>query len=353
MFELARGLGLRLAHGSLLALATVLGTLWFPYSTQLWGHTTAAAFIALALVQVQIGSRRALVLAGALLGLAVCVDYLALLAAVGISALVLLRSPRQVPALLLGAFPLALALMGYQTICFGGPFVTASEMSNAQFLEQDRALGMFGRLSWLALWELTFGLRRGLFLQCPVLLLSLAGACAWVRRAPRDPLAWLSILTFVGYLLINASFNGWHGGATVGARYLICALPFLGLCLHALPWSSRRVRGVFMLAMLVSVANMTAIAAVNPLAPDELTNPLYGHTYALLFDGKLSPYPFGFKFLMLYPEWKELAPYAMWNLGELLGLRGLWSLAPLLLAGGLLVCFGWSSIRLSRREGRA
>ncbi len=353
LFEFARRRGLSLAHASLLALATTLGTPWFPYSTQLWGHTTAAAFIALALVQVQKGSRRALVLAGALLGLSVCTDYLALLAALGIGALVLSRNPRQLPALLLGALPLALALLGYHTICFGGPFVTASEMSNARFLEADRALGMFGQLSWHALWELTFGLRRGLFLQCPVLLLSLFGFYAWVRRTPRDPLAWLCILMFVGYLVINASFNGWHGGATVSARYLIVALPFLGLSLHALPWSSRAVRIVFGLTSIVSVVNMTAIAAVNPLAPEELTNPLYGYTYGLLFDGQVSPYPFAFKFLMLHPEWKELTPYAMWNLGELLGLRGLWSLLPLLLTSALLVSFGAAWIGLSRREQRA
>lgn len=333
LFEIALGLGLSVAHAFWIALAASLGTLWFPYSTQLWGHTTAAACVLVALAQLQRNTQRATLLAGASLGLAVCTDYFALLAALTVSSLALWTRPRQVPALMLGALPLALALMAYHTMCFGGPFVTAAQMSNPAFLEQDRALGMFGSLSWPAVWELSFGLSRGLFTQCPILLLSLVGFAQWIRRSSHEPLPWLCLGASLAYLLANASFNGWHGGATVGARYLICALPFLVLGLCGLAWS-RNMTWAFALLFAVSALNMLAIAAINPTAPDELTNPLYGYTYALFLDGKLSPYPFGIKLLMLHPDWKQWSEFAMWNVGELLGLPGLWSLLPLGLGTG-------------------
>ena len=33
------------------------------------------------------------------------------------------------------------------------------------------------------------------------------------------------------FLLMNVSFNGWHGGSSFGPRYLIPAIPFLALAL--------------------------------------------------------------------------------------------------------------------------
>lgn len=335
LFELALAFGLTVGRASAIAIAGSLGTLWFPYSTQLWGHTTAAALVLVALWQIQRNTARASLLAGACLGLAVCTDYFALLAALAVGSLLLWTRPRQVPVLLLGALPLALALMGYHTMCFGSPFVTASQMSNPAFLEQDRALGMFGSLSWHAVWELSFGLARGLFIQCPILILSLVGFAQWIWREPHRPLPWLCLGASLAYLAANASFNGWHGGATVGARYLICALPFLALGLCGLTWS-RPASWAFGVLLTWSLINMLVIAAVNPVAPDELTNPLYDYSYGLFVDGQLSPYPFGLKLLMLRPDWKEWSEFAMWNLGELLGLNGLWSLLPLVLASALI-----------------
>lgn len=338
LFELSRALGASAARAAAVALATTVGTLFFPYSTQLWGHTTAAAFVALALAQAQRGTVRSIVLAGACAGMAVCTDYLAIISALGVGALVLLEKPRLAPYLALGAAPLAIALMTYHTLCFGGPLVTASQMSNPAFLEQERALGMFGGISGSALWSVTFGLSRGLFTQCPILLACGLGFYAWLKRAPRQPLPYVCLATSLLYVIANASFNGWHGGATVGARYLICALPTLGIALHALPETPRVVRAAQALFAL-SAINMLAIAAVNPLAPEDQASPLYGYTYPMLLDGKVSPYPFKLKLLSLDADWPQISEHAMWNVGELLGLHGLPSLLPLLVVLAALTAY--------------
>ncbi|HKU41443.1 MAG TPA: hypothetical protein VJR89_24970 [Polyangiales bacterium] len=329
MFSLASSLGAGPVHAAWVALATTLGTLWFPYSTQLWGHTTAAAWTALALVQVQRATPRSALLAGLTAGLAVCTDYLAIISALAVTVWLALRRPRLLPQLALGALPALLGLLTYHALCFGNPLATASQMSNPKVLSQGLALGMFGTISLPALWKLTLGVDRGLFVHCPVLLLSALGFCFWIKRAPREPLPYVCILAFVAYLAANASFNGWHGGATVGARYLICALPFLGIALATLPRSAVITWLAAGLTAL-STLNMLAIAAVSPLAPENHANPLYAHTYAFFFQGALTPWALAIRGMDLDPSWPRLKLLSMCNLGELLGLSGLASLLPLL-----------------------
>jgi hypothetical protein len=331
MFALALGLGATLGHATWVALATTLGTLWFPYSTQLWGHTTAAALIAMALVQVQRATARSALLAGLWAGLAVCTDYLAIICALGVATCLALQRPRFLPQLALGALPAIVGLLTYHTLCFGSPLATASQMSNPAVLQQGLLLGMFGTLSVPALWKLTFGIERGLFVHCPVLLLCGIGFFYWIRRAPREPLPYVCLIASLAYLAANASFNGWHGGASVGARYLICTLPFLGVALAALPWTTF-IKWVAGCLTALSMVNMLAIAAVSPLVPEQQPNPLYGHTYSFFFSGALTPWAFALRGIDLDPAWPQLKPLTMCNLGELLGLSGLPSLLPLAFA---------------------
>jgi hypothetical protein len=331
MFSLALGLGATPAYATWVALATTLGTLWFPYSTQLWGHTTAAALAAMALVHVQRATTRSALLAGLCAALAVCTDYLAIISALAVTLWLALRSPRLLPQLALGALPAAVALLTYHTLCFGSPLATASQMSDSRMLVQGAALGMFGTLSTSALWKLTFSIERGLFVHCPVLLL--CGICFfyWIKRAPREPLPYVCLAASLAYLAANASFNGWHGGASVGARYLICSLPFLGIALTALP---RYKVSVWVAAGLtaLSIVNMLAIAAVSPLAPENHPNALYGHTYSFFFSGALTPWALAVRGMDLTADWPQLKQLTMCNLGELVGLQGLASLLPLLFA---------------------
>jgi hypothetical protein len=132
------------------------------------------------------------------------------------------------------------------------------------------------------------------------------------------------------YGLVVAGFNGWHGGASVCARYLIFVLPFAAL---PLIWLPCRRAVVWVLASLggVSFVNMLAVAAVSPLVGEREPNPLYGRTYERLFAGDLHPYPFPSRLLRLHPEWEAFKDETVWNWGEAFGLSGMPSLIPLLL----------------------
>lgn len=315
---------------TLLTLATVLGTGLFPYSTQLWGHATAAGLIAIALHAYVVGTPASLVVAGAAAGSAVLCDYLSILFAAGLSLLTLVRHRQRVLLVVLGGAVPALCLMGYDAACFGSPFTLSTAVNNPAFQVQGRALGAFGAPSPEVLEELLVGLRRGLLLQTPLLVPALVGMVRWYRRDARDGLLWLCAGTVLAFLLANAAFNGWHGGATVQPRYLLPCLPLLCLALKEVPPYGLPGRTLYLVG-LVSALNMLAIAAVNPLCPDQHANPLYGYTWDMFLAGRLSPYPFPIRLQQLHALWPQLKHLAMWNWGQLAGLHGLWSLGPLAL----------------------
>lgn len=308
-----------------ICLTLVLGfaTMLFPYDTQLWGHPTAAAFLVIGVLFIFRGSPRKIALGGFFAGMAALCDYPAavIVLALGIFALVRHRY-RAVFYIVGGLLPLA-AFMLYHNACFGSPFALATDYTNPTFVDEGLTLGMLGITDLRIFGKLLAGIERGMLLQMPVLILSLAGISYWLERSLRDGLAWLSIAVLLALLALNSSFNGWHGGASVCARYQIIALPFWVICMKEVPW-----RGLWRVAFPVlagiSAVNMFAVSAVSPLVPESHPEPLYSWVYGQhLLQGNLSWYQFGF--------WAgERSIWNCFNLGMIAGLRGLWSLAPLL-----------------------
>lgn len=111
------------------ALAFAFGTLVFPYDTSLWGHSTVAAclLIALCLAWWLRGTRRPW-LAGALGGVAVSIEYLALLPLSAVAAAFVTRRVRWRERIAFGLAPLLplLVLLLYQSAAFGDPLATTT-----------------------------------------------------------------------------------------------------------------------------------------------------------------------------------------------------------------------------------
>jgi hypothetical protein len=318
---LACGAGERRA----ICFSLVLGfaTMLFPYDTQLWGHPTAAAFVVIGVLSIFRGSAHAITLGGFFAGMAALCDYPAavIVVALGIFALVRYRN-RAGFYIVGGLLPLA-AFMLYHNACFGSPFALATDYTNPTFVDERLTLGGFGIIDLQIFGKLLAGIQRGLLFQMPVLTLSLAGIAYWLKRHRRDGLAWLSIGVLLALLAMNSSFNGWHGGASVCARYQIIALPFWVICMKEVPW-----RGIWRVAFPIlagiSALNMLAVSAVSPLVPESHPEPLYSWVYGQhLLQGNLSWYNSGF--------WAdERSFWNCFNLGMIAGLRGIWSLLPLL-----------------------
>ncbi len=319
----------------LLALIVALCTPLFPYASQLWGHATAASFTILALGAYLRGGPRGLYAAGLCAGAAVLCDYLSAIFALALTLLSIVQHRRRCMPLLTGGLATALVLMIYNAACFGSPFTLSTAVNNPMFQDERLVLGAFSLPSPEIFGQLLFGIRRGIFLQVPVLIMATIGFVYWYRRDRRDGLLWVCAGTVVGFLLANAAFAGWHGGYTVFARYLIPSLPLFCLALKELPQTSK-VRYALLASAVLSLCNMLAIAAVNPICSDSSPSP-FGMTYQMFFSGKLSTLALPIRLQEFHPQWLEFQQWTVWNLGQLMGLQRAWSLLPL----ALLALLAW------------
>ncbi len=329
----------------IVALIVCLATPLWAYSTMLFLHLPSAAFLLGGWILLFRQHPRPLA-AGVLLGLAGLTNYLCIPAAV----ICVLASIRSSPKIIAGGAPFAILLALYHRAAFGALMTTPVATENPAFRRPDLALGILARPSLEALWGITFSPYRGLFFIAPVLLIALIG----LARMRRFDL-WAIVALFIGF---NICFNGWHGGYAIGPRYLLPAVPLLGLALYEVP---RRLDKVLAVAAALSFALNLSATAVDPQPPDSVRNPLFDYAVPLLIHGEVPerhPIPGWLRQLytghvavnrvaadealpfMKHAPGSPASEWASFNLGETLAPQGsLWSLIPLLLwlAGGLMV----------------
>lgn len=299
-----------------------LGTAAFPYATVFYGQALAAALLLLAWERLHALGRGAAGQAwwlgvGALLGLAVLAELTAALPAFWLVLYGLgTARARGLALLIAGALPLALMLGAYNAACFGSPFATGY-----RFLGRFPEISSYGVMGFgaprlEALFGLTLSPFRGLFVYSPFLLLALPGWPALRRR--HAAAAWLCLIAFAAQLLLIAGWHDWQGGAALGPRNLLVALPFLlvpaAAALQA-SWPDPLRRGIGIALVAVSCLVMgAATLSAGDFPPPSYANPLRDYFLPRWIEGELTP-----------------------NLGMLLGLRGAVSLIGLLLPLGL----GW------------
>jgi hypothetical protein len=302
------------------------------YAGSFYGHQLSAALLLGAFYLLFTARQRLLAgrlfAVGLLLGYAVVTEYPAALGAASLSlyALGRLWKPRRAPHviwLVLGGLVVALPWMAYNTAVFGGPL--ALGYSNSELWLAEHHTG-FMSLTWphaAALWGITFGLFRGLFVLSPVLLLALPGFGLWWRSGRHRAEWWVALSSSLAFFLFNASSVMWWGGFAVGPRYLLPGLPFLALPLgfELDAWGHRSgfrvLAGVLAAWSLVATWGLTLAGQAFP--SDTLRNPLLEYAW---------------------PNWA--AGNIARNVGSVLGLRGAASLLPLAVALALILALiGW------------
>jgi hypothetical protein len=212
-------------------------------------------------------------LAGAAMGAATSINYLC----APLALILLIAKTRGKNALLYigGGVPFALFLAWYHWAAFGSPLRTPIATTNPAFLDRAAFLGIFYLPQLDALWGITLSPYRGLFYLAPMLLFAVV---ALVRAKQ-----W-TILTFTApLLLLHASFNGWHGGYTIGPRYLLPIVPLLALRLRDA--ANTRARPLFFAAAVISLLFNFAATAVDPQPPDRLRDPLGKYELPALLTG--------------------------------------------------------------------
>jgi hypothetical protein len=346
------------------------GTLMLPYSTQLWGHATAAAWVVMAL-SFALRTPPRYAWSGFFAGLGVLTEYAVGLSLVSLLLFLLARREVRGAAAMIGGGVLPLLAFGiYHALCFGGAFTVANLHTNPVFVDEDAAGGLF-RVTTMgdALWGITFSPFRGLFWHMPVLLVVFAGLAVASRLGGRA-LTWLCLANISAFLLMNVAFNRWDGGACVGPRYQIPALPFYFVLaslviaevrdrVRARPWLGRALAGLFAGGLLLSAANMLVTVSVSPLASEVLPwqppeeqaawrNPLALY-YDKLAAGALQPHGLVQIRFTEEPWGEEVRRLEKFILGRFVGLRGVWLTVPYLVV--LAVGVAVSMVR-ARSAGR-
>lgn len=175
--------------------------------------------------------------------------------------------------------------------------------------------------------KLLFGCSRGLFIASPISIAAPFGLL-WLWKSSKYRVAILiAALIPIYYFLFNASFYWWKSGLTFGPRYAGASLPLLFVGVAALwqcvtpPWCrtllALAICSIFIALMAVSTSSELSMQESCPLIHDVWPAFWSGHM-ALNHDSMLTA-----------AETASSPQYGAFNLGQLLGLRGLPSLFPL------------------------
>ncbi len=160
-----------------------------------------------------------------------------------------------------------------------------------------------------------FGIGRGFFIYSPILLLAIPGLYYLYRENRKK--AGFIISIFLAFVLFNATYVTWYGGAVFGSRYLLAVIPFLslplGYTLDSL-WDRKHFKKILIVLAFTSI--FVSILALTPTglhptekldvdadysdefssAYEDLTgmepyfNPLPEYTEQLLKEGPRSPW---------------------------------------------------------------
>lgn len=333
LYLLAGLLGLTPAARAGLALAYAFGTLAFPYSTLFYGHQLAAAALVLAfgLLALARHHRRQpgpgrLALTGLLLGFAIAVEYPSALAvaAIVLYAAAFVRSWSRWWLVAGLSLPL-LALAAYHSAAFGGPFTLPYAFSTDAPRHRGPLFGI-GLPTARSLYGIILSPYRGLFYSAPWLLLAAPGAVRLLRTPSLRVEANVCVAVAGLYVALNASLTDWPGGWSAGPRHLVPALPFLAFLAGGVAAGRRLSRAetvVYGGAAVVSAVFMLVATSVQPEVPRWYGRPFQDFLWPSFRAGRLATNTLPIHTSAVH-EQREAR-----NLGELPGLHGLATLAPL------------------------
>ena len=303
------------------ALALFLGAAPFPYATMLFSHGMVIGLLSITLwaigreqegQRIQVGrfSLDGYLLAGFCCGWVLASEFTAGLVVAGIFVWVCATGWRSAMRFCLASVPPLLLIPAYSWACFDSPFTLGYD-HQATFPAMKEGLYGIGWPDAPTGLKLLFSPDRGLFFWSPFLLMAAAGFPVLFKRS--RSLFWLCLaVTVAQIVVISGEVWDWRAGWTLGPRYLSPMLPLLALpAALGIQRFPRLGCGLALLSVLLTGTG----TVVNATPRYEITNPLME--------------------LHLPGLWKGEVTH---NLGQMLGLPGLWSLAPLVV---LAVCYLW------------
>jgi len=346
-------------YGAAAAVIVGLGTMLLPFSTLLFSHVFAAmlGFAAFAIMlRERAGPPRPLLLgaAGLLMGYAVSSEYPLAFVALVLGGYLLSRRDALTPRLVAmraGAY-VAGGLIGIVPLLLynHAAFHSWTHLAYSNIPQQQKGFFGISAPSLTVLATLLFD-SRGLFTLCPVLAMGAVGTVLLYRRGHRA-----EALTIAGvcvcYLGYNSGYYLPFGGGSMGPRFLITTLPFLGF---PIALALRRAPGATIALAGASIAVAVVATITHPLVGYETETVVWGR---LLGQGFFQPtiasaFGAGRGWAAIWPFLLAVASaivLAAWSLPRLqLSARALGAGALALLAWGLFAALAPTVLGIDHR----
>jgi hypothetical protein len=219
------------------------GTFMIVYAVNLFGHVLGATLVfgAWYLVDRRGVSPARLVAAGALVGLAILVEYEAAVVALVMLLVLAARHRRDIWMFVAGAAPGVCALALYHWVSFGAPWKLPYD---AYIGKLNNTADMGTRLPFEPAVELLLSPIRGVIITSPIVIVAVFAAILIVRQRahPVRDHALVALGSLAGLVLLVASFAGSDVAEIPGPRFLLTALPFFVTPLVAM-WDRVAVAG--------------------------------------------------------------------------------------------------------------
>ncbi len=266
---------------ALIVFAVAFGTPFLFYARSFFSHTWSAALLFLAWDLVR---RREdavpergwplLLAAGLLAGWAAFSEYTAAPLVLFLLLRAAWRRARNAIPFAAGAGIPFLLLLSYNAACFGSPFVLSSAREWRSDFASLAGKGLFGlgAPSPRIAWSLLFDPARGLLLFSPFLVFLLPGFIAWWRSREDRADFWFCLAAMLGLFLPISGYPNWHGGWSLGDRYLLPVI-FLAALVLARGLSTPLARGLFSMAAVFSAAVHLLLTASWVHLPPDLSWP--------------------------------------------------------------------------------
>lgn len=278
--RLARRLPPRAAP--LVAAALALGTPFLYYARSFLSHAWSAALLFLAWDALRVAEERTnrrvgafVFLCGFLSGWAVLSEY----TVAPIAAFLILRAGarrawRRMAVAALGAAVPAALLLAYQAVCFGSPFTPSYAREAFPAYAELARQPLFGLTlpRPTLLLDYLFHPARGILVFSPFLAWAAAGFFQWWRSREDRPDCLFAFAGTAAFFVLMCGYPNWHGGWSLGSRYLVPSFFFLALA-AARALESPLSRRLFAAAAVFSVANFLVLTLTWPHFPTNVPLP--------------------------------------------------------------------------------